>query len=66
MAALHMSWALNESGCVRERTSLEGMQEVMQGWAPELVAATSAIQEGQCWLVACGSCRPLKGLMLGH
>ena len=53
--AVCMSWALDDSGCVRERTTLEGMQSVMQGWAPELVAVTVAIQEHLCWHQPCGS-----------
>ena len=69
---LGISWALDDSGCVRERTSLEGMQEVMQGWAPELVAATAAIQEDLCWHQPQGTHHDdlwklsFKGLMLDH
>ena len=69
---LGMSWALDESGCVRERTTLEGMQSVMQGWAPELVTATAAIQEDLCWHQPCGSHHDdlwklsFKGVMLDH
>ena len=50
-----MPWALDDSGCVWERNTLEDMQSVMQGWAPELVAATTTIQEDLCWHRPCGS-----------
>ena len=69
---LGMPWALDESGCVREKTTLEGMQSVMQGWAPELVAATAAIQEDLCWHQPCGSHHDglwklsSKGVVLDH
>ena len=52
---LDMSWGLDDSGRVRERTTLEGMQSVMQGWVSELVAVTAAIQEDLCRHHPCGS-----------
>ena len=51
---------------------MEGMQEVMQGWAPELVAVTAAIQEDLCWHQPQGTHHDdlwklsFKGLMLDH
>ena len=44
----------------------------MQGWAPELVATTAAIQEDLCWHQPCGSHHEdlwkllFKGVMLDH
>ena len=31
-----LSWALDAKGCVRDRSTEEGMQELVSEWAPEL------------------------------
>ena len=50
-----LSWALDAEGCVRDRSTEEGMQELVSGWAPELEDVAVELHQRLGWDKEVGS-----------
>ena len=67
-----LSWALDAEGCVRDRSTEEGMQELVSGWAPELEDVAVELHQRLGWDKEVGSHHDqlwkmsFKGLMLDN
>ena len=67
-----LSWALDAEGCVKDRSTEEGMQEPVSGWAPELEDVAPEVHQRLRWDKEIGSHHDqlwkmsFKGLMLDN
>ena len=67
-----LSWALGAEGCVRDRSTEEGMQELVGEWAPELEDVAAGLHQRLGWDREVGSHHDqlwkmsFKGLMLDN
>ena len=52
---MHLSWALDAEGCVRDRSTEEGMQDLVSGWAPELEDVAAELHHCLGWDKKVGS-----------
>ena len=66
---LILSWALDAEGCVKDRSTAEGMQELVSGWVPELEDVAAELHQRLGWDREVGNHRDqlwkmlFKGLM---
>ena len=67
-----LSWALGAEGCVRDRSTEEGMQDLVSGWAPELEDVAAELHQRLGWDREVGSHHDqlwkmsFKGMMLDN